>query len=227
MSPIASQQTQSITVTGSSFGSQTAYTGDSNYIELVDNSGTPWAAGHTGDGVTLAVSSWTNTQIVLAGLSGSYGTGHCIRPGDHLSVSVWDAQTGAGPAVYSLVAASGTDNCPTSITSVSPIISAQTQTITIKGEGFGTQAAYTGDSNYITLADGSGNPWFAGQTGDTVTLAVSSWTDTQIVLTGFSGTYGIVHCIRPGGWSSGLPDCRQRWNGQLPHRNCVCKRDRA
>jgi len=197
VSPIASQQTQSITVTGSGFGSLAAFTGDSNFIELVDNSGTPWAAGHTGNGVTLAVSSWTDSQIILGGLSGSYGTTHCIRPGDHLSVNVWNAQTGAGPAIYSLVAASGTDNCSTQITSVSPIVSSQTQTITITGAGFGTQAAYTGDSSYITLADTTGN-WYAGQDGNTVTLDVSSWTDKQIVLGGFEGTYGVIHCIRPG-----------------------------
>jgi len=198
VSPIASQQTQTITITGSSFGTQAPYTGDSSSIELVDSAGVPWVGGHTGNGVTLAVSSWTDSQIVLSGLSGSYGTTHCIRPGDHLSVSVWNAQSGNGPAVYPLVAASGTDNCPTKISSVSPIVSQQAQTITISGEGFGIQAAYTGDSNYIELADTAGTPWAAGHTGNGITLAVSSWADSQIVITGLSGSYGTNHCIRPG-----------------------------
>ncbi len=65
VSAILPQQTQTITINGSDFGTQAAYTGDSNYIELVDSSGTPWNAGHGTSAVTLAVSSWTNTQIVL------------------------------------------------------------------------------------------------------------------------------------------------------------------
>jgi len=198
VSPIISQQTQTITISGAGFGSQAAYTGDSSYIQLEDTTGTPWFAGHNGNGVMVAVSSWTDTQIVLSGFSGSYGTNHCIRPGDHLSVTVWNTQTGIGPAVYPIVASGGTDSCPTEITSVSQVVSQQTQTITINGAGFGIQTAYTGDSEYIELADSTGNPWFAGHTGNGVTLGVSSWTDSQIVLAGFSGSYGTNHCIRPG-----------------------------
>jgi hypothetical protein len=196
---MVSNETQPITITGAGFGSQFAYTGDSKYIELSDLSGTPWNAGLTGDNVTLSVSSWTDTQIVLAGLSGTYSaSGHCIRPGDQLSIKVWNAQTGSGPATYALVASGGTDTCVTTITSVSAILPQQTQTITITGAGFGSQAPYTGDSKYIELTD-STRSWNAGMTGDNVTLAVSSWTDSQIVLTGLSGTYGPnTHCIAPG-----------------------------
>jgi protein involved in polysaccharide export with SLBB domain len=200
VSAILPRKTQPITISGAGFGTQTTYTGDSNYLELSDLSGTPWNAGLTGDNVTLAVTSWTDTQIVLAGLSGTYSAnGHCIRPGDQLSIKVWNAQTGTGPAVYPLTASAGTDNCATEITSVSPIVSNETQPITITGAGFGTQSAYTGDTKYIELSDLSGNPWNAGLTGDNVTLAVTSWTDSQIVLAGLSGTYSPNgHCIRPG-----------------------------
>jgi hypothetical protein len=103
---------QTITITGAGFGSLAAYTGDSSYITLVDSTGS-WDAGHTGNAVTLAVTSWTDAQIVLAGLSGSYQTnGWCIKPGDQLSVRVWNAGTGSGPAVYPIVASSGTNTCP-------------------------------------------------------------------------------------------------------------------
>jgi translation initiation factor IF-1 len=200
VSPILPQQTQTITINGSDFGTQAAYTGDSNYIELIDSTGTSWNAGHGSSAVTLAVSSWTNTQIVLSGLSGAYGTnGWCISPGDQLSVKVWNAQSGHGPAVYPIVASSGTNTCTVAITSVSAILPQQTQTITINGTGFGTQSAYTGDSKYIELADTTAHGWNAGHSGAAVTLAVSSWTDTQIVLTGLSGSYG-THgwCISPG-----------------------------
>ena len=129
--------------------------------------------------------------------------------GDHLSVRVWNAQTGVGPAVYSIVASAGTDNCPTGITSVSPIVSQQTQTFTITGAGFGTQAAYSGDSSHMELADNS-RAWFAGNTGNLVGLAVSSWSDTQIVITGLTGSYG------SNGWCIGAGDqlSVKVWNAQ-------------
>jgi hypothetical protein len=218
VSPIVSEQTQTITINGADFGTQSPYTGSSNYIELVDTTAGGWAAGHSGSSVTLAVSSWTNTQIVLAGFSGSYGTnGWCISPGDQLKVMVWNAQTGDGPAVYPITASSGTNTCTLSIASVSPILPQQTQTITINGWDFGTQAPYTGDSNYIELIDTSAGGWAAGHSGAGVTLAVSSWTNTQIVLSGLSGAYG-THgwCIKPGDQLS-----VQVWNAQTGHGPAV------
>jgi hypothetical protein len=79
------------------------------------------------------------------------------------------------------------------IKSVSVITTQQYQTITIKGSGFGTQAPYTGDSPYISLLDETADPgWQAGYSGydDTVTLIVNSWTNSTIVLGGFSGQWG-------------------------------------
>jgi protein involved in polysaccharide export with SLBB domain len=200
VSAILPQQSQTITISGMGFGSHAAYTGDSNYIALVDTTAAGWNAGHSGSAITLAVSSWTDSQIVLSGFSGSYGTnGWCISPGDQLSVKVWNAQTGSGPAIYPIVASGGTNTCTLAINSVSPILPQQTQTITISGAGFGTQAAYTGDSNYIALVDTTAAGWNAGHSGSAVTLAVSSWTDSQIVLSGFSGSYGTNGwCISPG-----------------------------
>jgi hypothetical protein len=198
VSTIISAQTQTIAINGSGFGTQAAYTGNSNYILFGDITGN-WQAGHFGNSVTLAVSSWTDTQIVLTGFSGGYSPdGHCIRPGDQLTLQVWNALTGAGPAVYWMNAATEeTDSCQTKITSVSAITAAQTQTIDIRGVGFGFQEGYTGDSNRIELTDVTGN-WYSGQTGNTVTLIVNSWDDNLIELAGFSGTYGTKHCIQPG-----------------------------
>ncbi|MGD0735016.1 MAG: Ig-like domain repeat protein [Terracidiphilus sp.] len=202
VSAILPQQTQTITINGSGFGTQAPYNGDSSSILFADPTGTPWYAGDTGNAVTLAVSSWTDSQIVITGFTGAYGTdGECIKPGDQLYVKVWNAQTGSGPAYYAITAGSGTNTCvpgPT-ITSVSAILPQQTQTITISGSGFGTHAAYNGDLSSILVADSTGTPpWYAGDTGDAVTLAVSSWTDSQIVITGFTGAYGTDgQCIKP------------------------------
>ncbi|MGD0737559.1 MAG: Ig-like domain repeat protein, partial [Terracidiphilus sp.] len=201
VSAILPQQTQTIIINGSGFGTQAPYNGDTSSILFADPTGTAWYAGDTGNAVTLAVSSWTDSQIVLTGFTGKYGTdAMCIKPGDQLYVKVWNAQTGNGPAYYGVTAGSGTNTCdlvPT-ITSVSPILPQQTQTITISGYGFGTQAPYAGNSSRILFADPTGTPWYAGDTGDAVTLAVSSWTDSQIVITGFTGAYGSDgQCIKP------------------------------
>ncbi len=79
------------------------------------------------------------------------------------------------------------------IKSLSTVTAEQYQTITIKGTGFGTQAPYTGDSDYIAFWDLRTSPpgWQAGYTGynDTITLIVNSWTNTKIVLGGFSGAW--------------------------------------
>jgi hypothetical protein len=84
------------------------------------------------------------------------------------------------------------------ITSISTITTEKFQTIVIKGSGFGTHKAYTGDSGDISLLDTS-KSWQAGYEGyhfddryvhDTVFLIVHSWEDTQITLGGFSGQWG-------------------------------------
>lgn len=84
------------------------------------------------------------------------------------------------------------------ITSVSKITTAQHQTITIKGTGFGTFHAYAGDSPFIWLRElHSGCPhggvcWEAGYSPDvdTVTLIINKWTNTEIVLGGFGSAWG-------------------------------------
>jgi len=77
------------------------------------------------------------------------------------------------------------------ITSISAVTTAQHQTITITGTGFGTHKAYTGDSPYISFFDKT-KKWEAGYKpdGDTVTLIVNSWTNTKITLGGFAGKWG-------------------------------------
>lgn len=83
------------------------------------------------------------------------------------------------------------------ITSVSTISDQQSQTINIGGSGFGTSIPYTGNSNFIILTNVT-KGWSAGYTGpcgfgfcfDSVGLVVNSWTDSEIVLGGFSGAWG-------------------------------------
>ena len=223
VSPILPQQFQTITITGSGFGTLQAYNGNSSYIRITDlTSG--WSAGNSEscgplygcpDPVTLAISSWTDSQIVVIGFTGGYGQGsYTLNLGDHTELYIWNAQTDAGPATYenviqgiggnpgtssSCASNSGTTSVsPVCITTVSPILPQQFQTITITGSGFGTLQAYNGNSSYIRITDLTSG-WSAGNSEscgplygcpDPVTLAISSWTDSQIVVIGFTGGYG-------------------------------------
>jgi hypothetical protein len=79
-SAISTQQTQTIAITGSGFGTQGPYAGNSLYIEFFDFTA-GWAAGYSGpcynghvyyggtcsDAVNLVVQSWTDSKIVLGG----------------------------------------------------------------------------------------------------------------------------------------------------------------
>jgi mannan endo-1,4-beta-mannosidase len=113
VSPILPQPNQTITITGHGLGTLAAYNGDSDYIQI-DDLTHPWTAGHTSEpvwnGVTLRVSSWANSQIVLAGFTGRYGmagTNFTLQAGDQVLVQVWNAQTRAGPAIYYTKVAGG------------------------------------------------------------------------------------------------------------------------
>jgi len=80
------------------------------------------------------------------------------------------------------------------IASVTPILPQARQGIVIKGRGFGLHVPYARtDSPYLAIRDETAH-WAAGrmipQNSDQVMLDVESWTDTQIVLSGFSGDYG-------------------------------------
>ncbi len=76
------------------------------------------------------------------------------------------------------------------ITKVTRIVAKRkVQTFEIDGKNFGTQYPYDGDSNYMWLYDLTGD-WRAGcgpPNPCTTTLNVTSWTDNQIVVSGFTG----------------------------------------
>jgi DNA-binding winged helix-turn-helix (wHTH) protein len=80
------------------------------------------------------------------------------------------------------------------INSVTAILPQARQRIVIKGRGFGLHVPYVHtDSPYLAIRDLTGG-WAAGrmipQNQDNVTIDVGSWTDTEIVISGFSGEYG-------------------------------------
>jgi hypothetical protein len=80
------------------------------------------------------------------------------------------------------------------IDSVTPILPQPRQKIVIKGIGFGLHVRYfRTDSPYLSIRDKTLG-WAAGrlipQNWDAVMVDVESWTDTEIVVSGFSGDYG-------------------------------------
>jgi hypothetical protein len=102
VSKITTKQFQTITIKGTGFGTHDAYTGDTDFISLLDLTKKPvWEAGYKKDNdtVTLIVHKWENTEIVLGGFSGDWGERNwTLAKGDEEWIRVWDAKTGAGPA---------------------------------------------------------------------------------------------------------------------------------
>lgn len=81
------------------------------------------------------------------------------------------------------------------IDSVTKIIPQARQRIVITGRGFGLHVPYAHtDSPYLSIRDLAGH-WAAGrlipQNWDEIMVDVESWTDTKIVVSGFSGDYGM------------------------------------
>lgn len=116
VSAIQPTPNQTITITGSGFGTQSAYNGDTAFIRITDET-LGWNAGWTGnnpaDFVTLSISSWTDTQIVVSGFTGDYGDNNwTLNDGDQVTVSVWNPQTDAGPDSCWMTVGSGSGtNC--------------------------------------------------------------------------------------------------------------------
>ena len=130
VSTVLATPNQTITISGSSFGTHAAFTGVLPCIALYDKTG-GWGAGHAvplgkpkgaggscgapqtnnddlNDVVSVRVTKWDKTTIVISELTGAYGTRYdgvkCVLvPGDVVSVGIWSAQSGAGPGTVSTV----------------------------------------------------------------------------------------------------------------------------
>jgi len=128
ISKVTAQRYQTITITGTGFGTMNPYSGDSNFLAFNDGTG-GWQAGYApdGNGEGLIVNSWTDTQIVLGGFSGNFGEQYLPHIKDKIWISVWNAQSGAGPSVKKGSVAA----VPTTVSlSSTPNPSAQDQDVT-------------------------------------------------------------------------------------------------
>jgi len=107
VSPILPRRRQEIVVEGHGLGTYTPFTRlDTPFLAIGDETA-HWAAGRitpeNADDVTLTVTTWTDTDIIITELSGDYGKKWWrLNPGDEIVVRVWNPQTGVGPAEYHL-----------------------------------------------------------------------------------------------------------------------------
>jgi hypothetical protein len=107
VTPVGPVPEQRIVIVGRGLGSYVAYANqDTPYVAIRDKTA-GWAAGRiipqNWDEVTLSVASWTDSEIVVTGFSGAYGTrGWKLSAGDEVEIAVWNPQTHAGPGTYRL-----------------------------------------------------------------------------------------------------------------------------
>jgi hypothetical protein len=142
---------------------------------------------------TIDVTGWTDTSITITEVA--------VARGDAVRVQMYNQTLNATAAMGGHV---GRLAGPAVISSVSATGSGQNLIVTINGSGFGAAPSVVGAdgvSPYLLLTDFNvhapftdGYTWNAGFCGandcDGVTVNYASWSDTQIVIDGFGGSYG-------------------------------------
>jgi hypothetical protein len=141
----------------------------------------------------INVTAWSDNSITVTGIA--------IPAGDALRIAAYNETVGNVAAWGGKVSRSkGTPH----IGSIVASGSGQSLTLTITGSGFGaapdvvgqnTNSPYFVFTDYNATVPGTdGFPWNAGFCGandcDGVTIGYVSWTDTQIVVSGFGNEYG-------------------------------------
>jgi hypothetical protein len=190
----------SFTLYGTGFGSPTVavpFRGDVANFRIADSAQIghgEW--GYTGDANLLTYESWSDSAIAVSGFGG--------QPCDSVTIAVWNA------ASHNAGTWGGNVPCsvsPPQITSVQLSGSGAGLQIIVHGTGFGPApanmpaAGTAGDLNYFWFLDfrshcGASSSLFEagferwGGTPDPVTLYYESWSNDQIIVSGFGGTYG-------------------------------------
>jgi hypothetical protein len=173
------------------------FSGDVSNFRIGDNAQLgqgEW--GYTGDVHLLHYLVWTGSEVEVSGLG--------ANPGDALVIALWNAVIGRG-VTWGGNAPPVPSNTPT-ITAVgfSSLGTPKDLRIVVKGHGFGaapTTLPFVGDLSSLYFWDGrahcgtsaafsAGGLYFGHAPADAVTLRYRSWTNTKIVINGFSGAYG-------------------------------------
>jgi hypothetical protein len=92
------------TIDGSNFGTQSPFSGTNANIHVADPT-SGWGGGYSGDLVGVNVTNWSNSQITIAGYTGSYGEPgetYITNPGDTIQITVDSPSSGLASNVYQL-----------------------------------------------------------------------------------------------------------------------------
>lgn len=149
---------------------------------------------------TVDVTSWSDTAITVSGIA--------AQRSDGLRIAVYNQTLGGVDAWGGTVLRK--KGVPR-IDAVAKSGAGKDLTITITGEGFGPAPAQVGQntvSPYFVFTDWNielpgtdGFPWNAGFCGtndcNAVTVGYTSWSDTEIVVTGFGDSYGNDWVVNP------------------------------
>ena len=175
VSAIGSAASQTITITGSGFGSHAPYQRTGNHLRILDTTGT-WDAGwnhwdqgaqcwsQCSDWVTDSISLWSNTKIVLSGFGGSYGLSWTFSSGDKIVLYVWNANHTWSPqwktaaATFALRASSSQPG--PSLTGITPASGVPGSIVVLSGTGLaavtqvtvgGSVASFSTSGNTLTV----------------------------------------------------------------------------
>jgi hypothetical protein len=144
---------------------------------------------------SINVTAWSDTSVTVTGIA--------ANKGDGLRIALYN-QTAGNVDAWGGHVGRRADGVPL-ITSVVTTGSGANLTVTITGSGFGAApdglVGQNTDSPYFVLTDWNANapgtdgfPWNAGFCGandcNGVTIFYQSWTDTQVVVSGFGSEYG-------------------------------------
>ena len=106
VSEIAPEGNQTIFIEGDCLGTAKAFSDTDTAFLRVTDSTKSWNACSTlddpADSVTCSVTKWTNSEIVMTGFDGAYGSGYQLTKGDDAVVQVYNPQTDKGPSTFSL-----------------------------------------------------------------------------------------------------------------------------
>ncbi len=199
-------------IRGSGFGASPfarPFSGTAPYFRIFDDT-VFFEAGYADDSIHLNYLHWDDRRIVIGGLP--------ALPGDGVVINVWNPVTHVGAAWGGNTTPVPPDAPRITAAYVSP------HEIKIVGSGFGTSPApvpFSSNQDYVVVCDGAYHPWGTGRSvalmvgnkfSDTK-LAFVHWSDSLIVISGFSGPPpGGAMAIAPGD-----PVTLEVWN-PLSHR---------
>ncbi len=141
---------------------------------------------------SINVTSWSDTSVTITGITAAAG--------DAMRVAVYNATAGNAAAWGGRI--SHADHVPR-ITSIAATPNGAKTVVTITGSGFGpapSEVGQTTTSPFLVLTDynrkavnDDGFPWNGGfcdaHNCNEVTVAYTSWTDTQVVISGYGADY--------------------------------------